>query len=47
MHAENVTDEEPFSEYPGTRERQKANVNNFYDEINKQYGRIHAQRWKQ
>jgi len=38
MNAEDVTDEEPFSDHPGTRERQKANVNNFYDEISSMAG---------
>lgn len=33
MKADNVTDQEPFAQHPGTQERQKANVNNFYDEI--------------
>ena len=29
MSAEDVSDPEPFSDHAGTRERQKANINNF------------------
>ena len=40
MKAENVSDPEPFSDHPGTRERQKASVNNFYDDICNMAGTI-------
>ena len=40
MSAENVSDPEPFSDHPGTRERQKASINNFYDDICSMAGSI-------
>jgi hypothetical protein len=39
LEAPNVTDPEPFSDH-ATRERQKANMSNFYDEISKMAGTI-------
>ena len=40
MSAENVSDPEPFSDHAGTRERQKASINNFYDDICSMAGSI-------
>ena len=40
LEAPNVADPEPFSDHAGTKERQKANLNNFYDEISNMAGTI-------
>jgi hypothetical protein len=40
LEAPNVTDPEPFSDHAGTKEKQKSNLNNFYDALSNMAGTI-------